>query len=175
MGLSSHQRAVGASQIHLTPRRIIEALGPFDLDPCAAPEPRPWPTARRHVVEAEDGLSVPWLGRCWVNPPFDGAVVGRWVGRLADHGSGVLLVHARTETRWFRRIWEDASCILFLHDRISFCRPDGSVQEGNSGAPVVLAGFGREEPDRLARSGLDGVLVTEWSRPRRHPLLVAAE
>lgn len=174
MGLSSHQRIVGRSQVHLTPRRIIDALGPFDMDPCAAPAPRPWPTARRHIVEIEDGLSVPWEGRCWVNPPFDSRAVGRWIGKLADHGSGVLLVHARTETAWFRRIWESADCILFLFERLSFCLPDGSMQENDSGAPVVLVGFGRGERDRLARCGISGALVTEWDRPARCDLFSVA-
>ncbi len=36
MTLGSHQKTVGASQAHLTPRWIIETLGPFDLDPCAS-------------------------------------------------------------------------------------------------------------------------------------------
>ncbi len=31
MTLGSHQRTIGATQVHLTPRCIIDALGPFDL------------------------------------------------------------------------------------------------------------------------------------------------
>jgi hypothetical protein len=41
MTLGSHQQSIGKSQVHLTPRWIIDALGPFDLDPCAATV-RPW-------------------------------------------------------------------------------------------------------------------------------------
>jgi hypothetical protein len=33
MTLGSHQKTIGASQVRLTPRWIIEALGLFDLDP----------------------------------------------------------------------------------------------------------------------------------------------
>ena len=44
MSLGSHQRTVGLSQNHITPRWIIDALGPFKLDPCAA-DPRPWDCA----------------------------------------------------------------------------------------------------------------------------------
>jgi hypothetical protein len=36
MTLGSHQRTVGKSQTHITPRWIIDRLGPFDLDPAAA-------------------------------------------------------------------------------------------------------------------------------------------
>lgn len=61
----THEAPVkGQSDIWLTPRHIIEALGPFDLDPCAAPSPRPWPTAAVHydITQGEDGLMLPWGG-----------------------------------------------------------------------------------------------------------------
>ncbi len=45
MALGSHQRTIGASQVHLTPRLIIDALGPFDLDPCSV-DPGASATAR---------------------------------------------------------------------------------------------------------------------------------
>lgn len=159
MTIGSHQRAIGKSQVHLTPRPIIEALGRFDLDPCAATE-RPWDCAAENYVEADDGLSRPWFGRVWCNPPFDSRVVGRWVERLSEHGCGTLLVHARTETHWFRPVWARATAILFLYNRINFCRPSGEPEPANSGAPVVLAAFGRLDADRLAQSGLAGALVS---------------
>lgn len=43
----------------LTPQNILNALGPFDLDPCA-PINRPWDMAARHYTVADDGLSKPW-------------------------------------------------------------------------------------------------------------------
>jgi len=46
----------------LTPPAILHALGDFDLDPCAAPSPRPWPTAARHIELPEDGLTANWGG-----------------------------------------------------------------------------------------------------------------
>ena len=36
MTLGSHQRVLGKLQVHITPKRIIEALGPFYCDPAAA-------------------------------------------------------------------------------------------------------------------------------------------
>lgn len=163
MGLSSHHRSIGQSQTHLTPKWLLDTLGPFDLDPCAAPDPRPWPTAGRHIVEREDGLSQPWLGRVWLNPPFDSRVAGRWLGRLHDHGDGIALVHARTEAAWFRPAWQ-SSGILFLSRRVSFCGQDGVQQEGNSGAPVVLVAYGKSNLAALERSGLEGSLILAWRR-----------
>lgn len=160
MTLGSHQTTVGKSQVHLTPRWIIERLGPFDLDPCAATV-RPWDCAARNVVEAEDGLSVTWEGMVWVNPPFDRYQVAKWILRLADHGSGICLVHARTETDWFAPVWERATAILFLGQRLKFWLPDGTEQAANSGAPAVLAAFGKEAAARLEGSGIGGWIVRE--------------
>jgi hypothetical protein len=158
MTIGSHQRSVGKSQVHLTPRWLLDSLGPFDLDPCAATV-RPWDCAARNIVEADDGLAHEWEGRVWLNPPFDRYQVGRWIERLAAHGNGIAVVHARTETAWFRPIWRRASAIHFLFDRIKFVRPDGSEQSANSGAPVVLAAFGDANVESLVGSGIAGALV----------------
>lgn len=62
-GIGSHTLPNnGMTNVWLTPRKIIDALGPFDLDPCAAPSPRPWPTAKYHIELPEDGLAASWLG-----------------------------------------------------------------------------------------------------------------
>lgn len=159
MTLGSHQRCVGKSQVHLTPKWLIDALGPFDLDPCAATD-RPWDCARHNYVEDADGLSLPWHGLVWLNPPFDRYLVGKWIQRLADHGNGIALVHARTEAEWFRPIWRQADGILFLDKRLKFCRPDGTEQPANSGAPPVLAAFGTLAESRIISSGLNGAWVS---------------
>src|SRR5712671_6255676 len=145
MTLGSHQKTIGTSQVHLTPRWIVEALGPFDLDPCAA-DPRPWDCAEVNLCEADDGLHQPWAGRVWLNPPFDRYVVARWIGRLAEHGHGTALLHARTETEWFRICWSKASTILFMPQRLTFVKPDGSpctTRSGERGQQRCSAGSRR--------------------------------
>jgi len=162
MTLSSHQRPHrGATDVWLTPPEIIDALAPFDLDPCA-PADRPWPTAAHHYTEADDGLSQPWAGFVWCNPPF-GPEAGRWLSRLAEHGNGIGLTPARTETRWFvGEIWAKADAVLFLHGRPHFHRPNGDRAKANSGAPICLIAYGAEAVHRLAASGLAGTTVKNW-------------
>jgi hypothetical protein len=92
VSLGSHQRTVGRSQTHITPKWIIDALGPFDLDP----------------------------------------------------------------------VWQHASGILCLADRIKFCRANGTEQPANSGAPACLVAFGAKDLARLRASGIEGHLVTQW-------------
>jgi len=69
MSLSGHQSAKMKNDEWLTPPDILDKLGDFDLDPCA-PEVRPWPTADYHYTASDDGLSKPWFGTVWCNPPF---------------------------------------------------------------------------------------------------------
>lgn len=159
-GIGGHQRAYeGSSDVWLTPPEIIKALGPFDLDPCAAPEPRPWPTADRHYVEAEDGLSLPWNGRVWCNPPY-GPRAALWLAKLADHGRGTALVFARTETAaWHAHVWPRASGILFLAGRLHFHHPDGQRAAFNGGAPSALIAYGSDDLAKLEASGIAGALV----------------
>lgn len=159
MTLGSHQQSVGKSQTHITPRWIIDRLGPFDLDPAAA-DPRPWACAATNW--STHGLERDWFGLVYLNPPFDRYEVGSWIAKLAAHGNGITLLHARTEAAWFEPIWQHAAAILFLADRIKFCRPDGSEQPANSGAPPILAAFGDEAVLRLHRCGIAGSLVTRW-------------
>ena len=57
---TSFQKTAGSDEWY-TPREIIDALGTFDLDPCA-PERPPWPTAREMLDKRKDGLAHPWGG-----------------------------------------------------------------------------------------------------------------
>lgn len=149
------------SNVWLTPPYILRALGVFDLDPCAAPEPRPWPTARRHIALPVNGLTEPWTGRVWLNPPYN-REARRWLHRLAEHGNGVALTFARTDTTWFREtVWERADAVMFLFGRITFHRWNGVAAAANGGAPSVLAAYGPQNVAALNASGLSGVL-TYW-------------
>jgi DNA N-6-adenine-methyltransferase (Dam) len=138
----------------------ITAIGPFDLDPCAA-NPRPWDCA--HINWSTHGLEREWFGTVFLNPPYNRYVVSAWISKLARHGKGIALLHARTEAEWFEPIWQHAAVVLFLADRIHFHRPDGTRETADSGAPPVLAAFGDEAAQRLYRCGIGGALVT-----RRH-------
>ncbi len=162
MSLNDHHTMtrVGVNDEWLTPPYIIEALGPFDLDPCS-PISRPYDTAAHHYTIEDDGLSQPWEGRIWLNPPY-GMEAARWLERLAGHGDGIALIFARTETRTFlNQIWERADALLFLAGRISFHRADGSGGL-NSGAPSVLVAYGMWAVAALNSCGLAGAVVNNW-------------
>jgi len=134
-GIGGHQSAAAQSHIWLTPPHIIKAIGPFDLDPCAAPDPRPWPTADVHyTLPHQDGLALPWFGRVFCNPPY-GPHAETWLAKLARHARGTALIFARTETDAFHeQVWRRADGLLFLHGRLYFGYPDLSVEMRVSGS-----------------------------------------
>ena len=105
-GIGGHtQPNGGRTNEWLTPPEWIHALGPFDLDPCA-PIECPWPTAARHYTMLDNGLMQPWEGFVWCNPPY-GRSTAKWLQRMADHGNGIALTFARTETvMFFSYVWE---------------------------------------------------------------------
>lgn len=145
----------------LTPREIVQALGPFDLDPCS-PITRPWDTAKRHLTMKDDGLSQPWEGRVWLNPPY-GQFTDEWLEKLALHGNGIALIFARTETEtWFNWVWPKAGAILFIKGRLYFHHVSGARAKSNSGAPSALIAYGRENEVALRSSKIDGHLVRLW-------------
>lgn len=141
----------------LTPPEIIQALGPFDLDPCA-PVTRPWQTAETHYTKRDDGLSLPWYGRVWLNPPY-GDQTFRWLEKLAHHLSGLALVFARTETRGFHeQVWQKASSVFFFRGRLRFHHVDGS-RGGTANAPSVLVAYSCED-DLSIRHALERGAIT---------------
>ncbi len=158
--MTSHQRPNrGATDTWLTPPEIIKALGPFDLDPCC-PAKMPWGTAGRMIHWPEDGLAAEWSGCVWLNPPY-GNQTGRWLRRLAEHGNGIALIFARTETVDFHtHVWAKAHALLFLQGIIHFHHASGKRANANAGAPSVLVAYGEAAAVRLRFADLTGQFIT---------------
>lgn len=156
MSLSSHQRNGGHDE-WLTPPSIVKALGIFDLDPCS-PIVRPWDTAWFHYDSRDDGLAQSWRGRVWLNPPFGREAV-KWLRKLVEHGNGIALIPARTETAMFYEcIWNVADAVCFLKGRPHFHYVDGTRAPANSGAPICLVAYGFANERALRNANLGKVV-----------------
>jgi len=156
--MGSHQSAAMLKDEWLTPPDIVRRLGAFDLDPCS-PVSRPWDTAATHMTIHDDGLANEWHGRVWLNPPY-GRETGKWLARLADHGNGIALIFARTETdMFFRHVWQRAHSILFIRGRLHFHHVDGTRAKANSGAPSCLIAYSDADTEVLRSCGIEGQLV----------------
>lgn len=160
--MAEHEPCIGASDDWYTPPAIFDALGlRFDLDPCS-PGPGHWVPTDRIYTKADDGLSKPWAGLVFMNPPFGGRN-GHvpWLVRFFDHGNGVAIVRAYTSSGWWHEHMHRADALLFPAGKTKFIRPDGSVG-GSPGHGVVLIGMGETACAALHRSGLGMV----WDRRR---------
>lgn len=148
----------------LTPPEILNALGKFDLDPAAScsmvHDGKPWKTAEVMHCRCQDGLKLPWTGRVWLNPPYARPLTERFVRRLSEHGNGVALIMARTDSGWFQdAVFQRASGILFLRRRPHFYTPQGERMKDRPTTASVLVAYGAENENALILSGLDGKFI----------------
>jgi phage N-6-adenine-methyltransferase len=105
-----------------TPHELFRTLDQefgFTLDVCALPANA---KCKRFFTPEDDGLTRPWDGVCWMNPPY-GRDIGRWMRKAwHEHQRGVTvvcLVPARTDTAW----WHDYAArgeVRFLRGRVRF-------------------------------------------------------
>lgn len=158
LGIGGHQSARMGNDEWLTPPHIIKALGTFDLDPCA-PIVRPWDTATRHYTVEDNGLAHPWEGRVWLNPPY-GQQTESWMQKLVNHGNGIALIFARTETAiFFPWVWHTADGIFFFSGRLHFHDVKGERAKANAGGPSCLVAYGMNNVKAIRESGLLGRLL----------------
>lgn len=130
--------------------RAVRTLGGIDLDPCSNSREAPHVPAGSHFTQTENGLSRPWFGRVYMNPPY-GRSIGDWVQKLVDEyragniRSAVALVPARTDTHWFRTFRGFPVC--FIRGRLQFLDHAGNEQ-GSAPFPSVVIYLGNE-PERF--------------------------
>lgn len=145
----------------LTPRWILDQLGRFDLDPCAAAAAPFW-VCGGAMTPAEDGLVQPWLGRVFMNPPF--SCIWPWVEQMAKHGNGIALLPAGHDTEaWERYVWGAADSIFLLRGRIRFAEPNGLNSRGRPRVPVALVAYSKTDAAVLRDFQGAGVLLKNWS------------
>lgn len=111
----------------------------FDLDVCASATNA---KCALYYTEDDDGLSMEWLGTCWMNPPY-GRGIGKWVKKAYvsnrdNKATVVCLLPARTDTAW----WHDyviahAAEVVYIRGRLRF-----SGSKINAPFPSAVVVFG---------------------------------
>ena len=98
---------------------LADAMGGFDLDPAAGCEPTPIATDRYTVDD--DGLTTPWYGTVWLNPPFSEKLP--WYRRAVNQyerpavDAVVAVGPVDTSTDWFQDWFTRADIVAFLNGR----------------------------------------------------------
>lgn len=98
---TSFERSKQTTDEWYTPKWIVDALGSFDLDPCA-PENRLWNTAKRHITPSEDGLKLNGGVRVWLNPPYSRPLIERFVEKMVRNNNGIALLLIAVIARCFK-------------------------------------------------------------------------
>ena len=159
----THAGNSSMSEAWETPRELLETLatvfGRFDLDPCAPRKTRARVQARVHLTSEDDGLSLPWHGTVFVNPPY-GRTLSAWVAkahREVQEGHArtvVALLPARPDTSYWHAHVAGHAAVYFLRGRLRF--GDG---ERSAPFPSALAVWGAG-PEILA--AVDAALPDAW-------------
>ena len=135
-----------------TPVHIFDALGlEFDLDPCSPPSGSVVPAKQVYSLPF-DGLSAPWFGLVWMNPPYSKPTP--WVDKWLEHGNGLALL-PQAKSKWFRKLWHSQAALISLEPNFKFNRPDGS--SGQIFMNCILAGIGNVGYQAMLRSNLGRV------------------
>lgn len=139
-----------------TPRWVFDAMGlEFDLD-VAAPPGGPWhvPAARYYTAE-DDGLTSPWDGLVWCNPPYSHFLP--WAEKFAQADRAVIMGICLPEVRWFPIVFAAAEALAFIS--CDFSRPDGSKVRLRQQVFVAFRGVGVEPAERLAAADKFGAVL----------------
>lgn len=155
---TTFEKSANSTDEWYTPKEIIDALGEFDLDPCAPVAP-PYKTANVMYNKNDDGLKQEWKGRVWLNPPYSRPLIECFVKRMAEHGNGIALLFNRCDSKMFQDvIFEKATAMKFLRNRIRFFRPDGT--RGDSpGCGSILIAFGEDNAEVIKTCDIAGKYV----------------
>lgn len=69
-----------------------------------------------------DGLKIEWGGLNFVNPPY--SKINKWVDKSIEEAKKnkvvIMLLPARTDTQWFKKIWNAGCAIMFIEGRLHF-------------------------------------------------------
>ena len=127
LGLSMIQRDAlfsSATDDWETPQELFDRLNDefhFTVDVCASADNA---KVKRFYSKEQDGLKQDWTGETvWCNPPY-GRSVKAWIHKAHQHfiggGTAVLLVPARTDTRWFHDYVYGIAEIRFIKGRLKY-------------------------------------------------------
>ena len=130
---------------------LVKAVfgGEIDLDVASCREANTrWVKARKFYSREQDGLTLPWKGRVYANPPFQSVYMAPFVDKLiAERANGncteaILLSNGATDSPWFQKLLHHAPAICFPRGRVKYIRPGDSKPSGSPEFGSAFSYFG---------------------------------
>jgi len=136
-------------------RPIANAIGGFDMDVASGCEEKP--IADTCLTPKDDGLSHPWIGKIFLNPPFSEKL--RWYRKAVNEVNAgnaetvVALAPVDTSTQWFQNWFSSADLLCWLEGR------DWYVASGSPSFNTAVGVFGEYNSELLGVLERKGVIT----------------
>jgi hypothetical protein len=169
-----------------TPGWLIDRIAIFarhkriGLDPAGGATSLPASQRSAHVyrLPKQDGLRDPWrgFGTVFCNPPY-GRIIGKWIAWAIEqfsriegygvdphqHDELLMLVAARVNSRWFRKLFRAAPAVLYFDRRLCFI---GEVDDAKF--PSALVYFGERAATFAEHFGDLGTVIYTYNSEVNH-------
>lgn len=136
-----------------TPKSLFDKLNQefkFNWDLAASPENS---LCSKYYTKEVDGLKQEWVGSCWLNPPYGDKTskMVDWIKKAYESTKEnpeltvVMLIPARTNTKWFHNYCMKSAEVRFILGRPKF----GDSKHGLP-QPLVLVIFHQSDYTRFS-------------------------
>lgn len=167
--ICSDPNVTGTGKVEfITPKWLTDALGPFDVDICAAHG------SYNKIGRRKNYYGPPGSRDCglaaklkpsdfvWCNPPF-GVKNGEaeFIRKMSEHNNGICLTQCKVSSAYFHDfVWPNATGIFFFRGGLTFEDLNGAKVITFSGlSPAILIAFGGKALTRIQGANLRGQLV----------------
>jgi len=152
-----------------TPPKYTEAakrvMGGIDLDPASNSVANEFVKADAFYTKEDDGLTKPWYGRVWLNPPYAQPLIAQFAEAVvvkfssAEFEQAVVLVNNATDTKWLQSMMKECSAACFLEGRIRYLDKTGEPKNSPIQGQVALY-FGEDIQRFTDEFGAFGVVMS---------------
>jgi len=149
-----------------TPAHVVESvrdvLGSIDVDPATSGPAQDVVQATEYYTKDDDGLTKPWIGNVFCNPPYSQPLIGQFTEKLlGEFESGrttaaVYLVNNCTDAAWFHTLLAQFPC-CFTKGRISFEHPERDSLATRQGQAIFY--LGSNLPRFITVFSKEGIIV----------------
>ncbi len=135
-GFASNKKSGQAEAERYTPPRYIRMArkifgGVIDLDPASCQLAQQVVQATKYYTAEEDGLSRPWHGNVWLNPPYSKGLITAFIDKFCAEAvagritGAIILTNAGADTKWFHQFLSVCDTVYLTRGHVKFVDATG--------------------------------------------------